>query len=313
VKAAEKYVSAMRSEMRALAETRGLDPRIAEAMVDEQIGVEGVVAKGQLLTLTTAEAVRVGYAKPIADWDALVSTLGLQAAPVTQPGINWAERLVRFLTHPAVAPMLLSIGFLGLIIELKTPTLGLAGAAGGIALAAFFGSHYLLGLAGWEELILLSLGIVLIGVELFLIPGFGVAGVAGLLSIGAALVLSMVGSMATGADYVQALGVMSLAGLVVIVMGWAIIRRLPASRRLARSGLMLGNATTREIGYLSSPVRDELIGVVGVAMTDLRPSGAGQFGEERIDVVTDASWISAGTPIRVVSSEGYRHVVAKAE
>ena len=312
-KAPEKIVSAMRAEMRALAEGSGRDPRIAEAMVDENIEVEGVSAAGELLTLTADEAVQYGYARQAADWEALVQQLGLADAPVQQAQANWAERVVRFLTHPAVAPMLLSIGFLGIVMEIKTPAFGLAGLVGAGAITAFFGSHLLLGLAGWEEMILLFAGIILIAVEMFVIPGFGIAGIAGGLAIIAAFFLSMVSPMAAGADYAQALGVLSVSALVVIVAGWAILRHLPRSRGFTKSGLMLGDATTRETGYLSSEIRTELIGSVGVALTDLRPSGAGRFGKERIDVVSDSNWIEAGTPIRVVRSDGYRHVVEPAE
>jgi membrane-bound serine protease (ClpP class) len=312
-KAPEKIVSAMRAEMRALAERGGLDPRVAEAMVDENIEIEGISPAGQLLTLTASEAVALGYARETADWDALVTELGLAEADVQQTRTNWAERVVRFLTHPAVAPMLLSIGFLGVIMEIKTPSFGLAGMVGAGALTAFFGSHLLLGLAGWEEMILLFAGIGLVAVEMFVIPGFGIAGIAGALAILAAFYLSMVSPMATAADYGQALGILSLSILVVIVAGWAILRHLPRSRGFTRSGLMLGDATTKETGYLSSAVRTELIGSVGVALTDLRPAGAGRFGKERIDVVSESNWIGAGTPIRVVRSDGYRHVVEPAE
>jgi membrane-bound serine protease (ClpP class) len=220
---------------------------------------------------------------------------------------------VRFLTHPAVAPMLMSIGFLGIIMEVKTPAFGLAGVVGAGALTAFFGSHLLLGLAGWEEMILLFAGIALIAVEMFVIPGFGIAGIAGALAVLAAFYLSLVTPMATAADYGSALGIFSLSILVVIVAGWAILRHLPRSRGFTKSGLMLGDATSKETGYLSSEVRTELIGSIGVALTDLRPAGAGRFGAERIDVVSEANWIGAGTPIRVVRSDGYRHVVEPAE
>lgn len=311
--APEKIVSAMRAEMRALAETRELDPRVAEAMVDPQIEIEGVIPAGQLLTLTTAEAVRVGYAREVADWDALMAELGLAEVAVHTAEVNWAERVVRFLTHPAVAPMLLSLGFLGLIIEVKTAGLGIAGLIGASALTAFFGSHLLLGLAGLEEIILLSVGVILLAVEMFVIPGFGIAGIIGALAILAAFYLSMVSHMATGADYAQAFGVLSLSLIVVIIAGWALLRHLGSSRAAGSSGLMLGDATSRETGYLSAAVRGELVGTVGVALTDLRPSGAGRFGVERVDVVSDANWIEAGTPIRIVRSDGYRHVVEPAE
>jgi membrane-bound serine protease (ClpP class) len=312
-KAPEKIVSAMRSEMRALAEARGLDPRIAEAMVDEEIAIDGVVEAGKLLTLTSEEAVRVGYAEIVTDWTDLTRTLDLADAPVHEARINWAERIVRFFTHPVVAPMLLSLGFLGLIIELKTPTFGLAGLAGASSLAMFFGSHYLIGLAGLEEFILLGAGLLLIALEVFVIPGFGIAGIAGGLAVGASVYMSLVSGLATSADMASAAGIVSLAGLVVIVGGWALFRHLPRSGRFTRSGLMLGDATTRATGYLSATVREELIGTVGVALTDLRPSGTARFGKERLDVVSDSSWVSEGTPVRVVKSDGYRLIVEPAE
>lgn len=311
-KAPEKIVSAMRSEMRALAEARKLDPRVAEAMVDEDVEIPGVVAKGKLLTLTTAEAVRIGYAREIADWNALMAELRTVGAPVHNARVNWAEGLVRFFTHPLVAPMLLSLGFLALLIEIKTPAFGLAGVAGAVFLGLFFGSHYLVGLAGWEELMLLAGGVALIGVEAFILPGFGVAGVLGVLAVLGSIYLSLVSQLSSEADMSQAAGILSAALLVVIVAGWALLRALPRSGRFARSGMMLGDATDRATGYLSSPIRDELVGLTGVALTDLRPAGAGKFGEERLDVVSENVWISAGSPIRIIRSEGYRHVVTNA-
>lgn len=308
-KAPEKIVSAMRSEMRALAEARGLDPRVAEAMVDEDIEIPGVVEAGKLLTLTTDEAVRIGYAREAADWEALLAALHLDDAAVHVAKTNWAESVVRFLTHPLVAPWLLSLGFLGLIVEIKTPTFGFAGLAGIASLGLFFGSHMILGLAGWEELILLGAGLVLLGVEIFVVPGFGVFGLAGIVAVLASLYLSLVGSMATGFDFSQAAMVLSASIAIVIVGAWTIVRLLPRNERFRRSGIMLGDRLTRETGYLSAPVRHDLVGQQGIALTDLRPAGTGQFGDERLDVVADGGWISRGTPIRIVRSEGYRHVV----
>ncbi|MGH7477669.1 MAG: NfeD family protein [Longimicrobiales bacterium] len=307
--ASEKIVSAMRSEMRTLAEARELDPRIAEAMVDEDIAIEGLVERGKLLTLTTQEAARVGYATEIADFDALLAALGLEGAEVRATSPNWAEGVVRFLTHPTVAPFLLSLGFLGLLIEIKTPTLGLAGVTGAGALALFFGSHMIVGLAGWEELILFGLGLVLLGIEIFVVPGFGVFGVAGIAGMLAGIYLSLVGSFATMADYSTAAGVLSAAVVLVLVSAWVLLRTLPRNRRLISSGVMLREETGRETGYVSAAVRGELVGLEGVAATDLRPAGTGVFADERIDVVAESGWIQSGTPIRIVRSEGYRHVV----
>ncbi len=308
-KAPEKIVSAMRSEMRALAERRGLDPRVAEAMVDENVAVDGVVESGQLLTLTTNEAEKVGFAQPVTDLQDVLSRIGLPDARVVDMQVNWAEGLVRFITHPMVAPLLLSLGFLGLLIEIKTPTFGLAGAAGGIALALFFGGHYLVGLAGMEEIILLAAGVALLGIEVFLIPGFGVFGILGILGVLGSIYLSLVGNLSTAVDYSHAAMILSLSVLIVLVSAWALLRTLPRNRRLLRSGIMLGESTTRETGYTSAAMRADLVGRQGTAATDLRPAGVGLFGDERLDIVAEEGWLAAGTPIEVVRSEGYRHVV----
>jgi membrane-bound serine protease (ClpP class) len=308
-KAPEKIVSAMRSEMRTLAEAHGRDPLIAEAMVDEDIAIEGVTEAGRLLTLTTEEAVRLGYAHVVEDWDALLAELGVAEAAVVGTEVNWAERIVRFLTHPAVAPMLLSLGFLGLLIEIKTPSFGLAGLAGASALGLFFGSHYLLGLAGLEEVLLLVAGVALLGAEIFVLPGFGIAGALGIVAIVASVYMTLLTPIATGADYLQAAGMLSLSLIVVIIVAWALVRHLPTSRRFAASGLLLAEDMSRETGFLSQPQRPELVGMTGVALTDLRPAGTVRVGDEHIDVVADSRWISAGTAVRFVRSDGYRHVV----
>jgi membrane-bound serine protease (ClpP class) len=311
--APEKIVSAMRAEMRSLAERRGLDPRIAEAMVDETIAVEGVVEEGKLLTLTAVEAERIGYALLVDDFRALLAHAGIEGDRIVDTRPNWAEGVVRFITNPLVAPFLLSLGFLGLIIEIKTPTFGLAGIAGGTALALFFGGHYLVGLAGWEELILLTVGLVLLAIEIFVVPGFGVFGVLGIGGILASIYLSMIGSMSTLVDYTNAAMVLSASMLIVLVSGWAIMRTLPKNMRLYRSGILLGEVTGRDTGYLSATVRGELVGRRGVAVTDLRPAGVGRFEGERIDIVAEEGWLTAGTAIEIVRSEGYRHVVRSAD
>lgn len=308
-KAPEKIVSAMRSEMRALAEARGLDPRIAEAMVDEDIEIPGVIEAGKLLTLTAEEAVKVGYAEEVEDWDALVEAVGLAGASVVEMKVNWAERVVRFLSHPVVAPFLLSLGFLGLLIELKTPGFGLAGGAGLLALTMFFGSHLIIGLAGWEELILFGAGIILLIVEIFLIPGFGLFGLGGIAALLVSIFLSLIGRLPTAEELTRASVVLAATVMVFLVSAWAILRTLPRSLRLARAGILLDTEETRDTGWVSASPRRDLVGARGVALTDLHPSGTGLFGDERIDVVSESEWIEAGTPIRIVSSEGYRHVV----
>ena len=308
-KAPEKIVSAMRSQMRALAESNGLEPEVAAAMVDEDIEIDGVVESGKLLTLTTEEAVEIGYAEAIEDLDALLVELGHEGATVVTLELNWAERLVRFFSSSVVSPFLLSLGFLGLLIEIRTPTFGLAGTMGLISLGLFFGSNMIVGLAGLEDVLIVGAGLVLLGIEAFVVPGFGIFGVAGIVAILAGLYMSLLGNIPTMPDFTRAAWVLTSSTLLLIGSAWALIRTLPSSSRLAESGIFLLAKTTSATGYESAEVRSDLVGKYGTAITDLRPAGTALVGDERIDVVSESEWISAGTPVKILSAEGYRHIV----
>lgn len=308
-KAPEKIVSAMRSQMRALAESNGLEPEVAAAMVDEDIEIDGVVESGKLLTLTTEEAVEIGYAEAIEDLDALLVELGHEGATVVTLELNWAEHLVRFFSSSVVSPFLLSLGFLGLLIEIRTPTFGLAGTMGLISLGLFFGSNMIVGLAGLEDVLIVGAGLVLLGIEAFVVPGFGIFGVAGIVAILAGLYMSLLGNIPTMPDFTRAAWVLTSSMLLLIGSAWALIRTLPSSSRLAESGIFLLAKTTSATGYESAEVRSDLVGKHGTAITDLRPAGTALVGDERIDVVSESEWISAGTPVKILSAEGYRHIV----
>lgn len=312
-KASEKMVSAMRARMRALAEARGLDPAIAEAMVDEELAIEGVVDGGKLLTLTTGEAARLGYAEVVADWNGVLEAIGLEGAEVVDAEVNWAERIVRFFTNPVIAPFLLSLGFLGLLVEIRSSGFGLAGAAGLLSLSLFFGAHLLVGLAGAEDLIIVGVGIVLIGIEVFVVPGFGVFGVLGILAVLGGVFMAQIGNLPTQSDLARASGVLSAAIILVFVTAWFFLQSMFGSWRLKRSGVILPDTTDRDEGYTSADIRTDMEGAEGVAITDLRPAGVGLFGDERMDVVSESEWIEEGTRIRVLSAEGYRHVVRAIE
>jgi len=224
------------------------------------------------------------------------------AAPV-QAAAGWAG-VVAVLASPWMAPVLLALGFLGILFELKHPTLGVAASLGVLALALFFGSHWLVGLAGPVDLLLVGVGIVLIGVEVFVVPGLGVPGVLGLAALVGGVFLSLLGSNPTRQDLLHASGVVATAVLLFLAAAYGVIRHLPHSRLLGS-----GEVAGRDAGFLASAPRGDLVGRVGEAVTDLRPSGTAAFGDERVDVVSEGGWIGRGSPVVVIRSEGYRHVV----
>jgi len=222
---------------------------------------------------------------------------------------DWVVGVVRFLTHPLVSPLLLSMGVIGLMLEIKAGAFGLGGLLSLVSLGLFFASSFMLGLAGWQEVLLLGLGLVALAAEVFVIPGFGVAGVVGILAIVTSLVLAMLGSQPTSADVAQALAVLGASFFITAAVVYTWLRHLPNSARF--SGLLLKGAGHRDAGFTSAPARPELVGQDGTAVTDLRPSGTARIGEERIDVVTEGEYVPLGSRVQVVRSDGYRHVVRK--
>ncbi|MEO8324802.1 MAG: ATP-dependent Clp protease proteolytic subunit, partial [Nitrospirota bacterium] len=177
----EKTVSYMRKEFRATAEKRNRPPLIAEAMVDADVEIPDLIEKSKLLTLTTKEALQVNIADFQANsLEAVLQSLNLADAEIVYASETWAESLVRFLTHPVVSSLLMSVGILGIMFEMRVPGFGVPGALGLICLALFFWGHGLVQLAGLEEFLLVGLGLILVGLEIFVIPGFGISGILGI-------------------------------------------------------------------------------------------------------------------------------------
>jgi membrane-bound serine protease (ClpP class) len=307
----EKTVSYMRKEFRATAESRKRPPLLAEAMVDADVEVPGVIEKGKLLTLTTEEALQHKLADFHADnMERALEILGLPDAEIRRAEETWAESLVRVLTHPVVSSILIAVGMLGIIVEIQSPGFGVPGAFGLTSLALFLWGHWLVRLAGWEEVLLIGIGLILLVVEIFLLPGFGLLGALGIAALLGGLGLSLVGAGATWAVVLYAVGQVIVAVLLAGVLALALLRvvpRLPFGRKL-----ILDTALPTAGGYASQPDSDSRWrGARGTAASTLRPAGVAHFDHERVDVVTEGEYIEAGAPIEVVRVEGNRIVVRR--
>ena len=311
-KASEKVISYFRTEMRATAEKTGRPPKLAEAMVDEDVDIPDLSPKGKLLTLTTEEAIEYKMAEHTAETlDEVLALNELTGASIVRIKVNWAEQIVRFLTHPMVSSLLITIGFLGLLFEVKTPGWGVGGTAGLIALALFFGSHYLVYLAEWWEPLLFVLGAMMLLVEILYIPGFGIVGILGLAAMMIGIFWSFLGRLPTAEDIAQAFVWVGLSFITTIALSILILRTMPRTAFWNR--LVLQREERVEEGFRSSPAEyEELVGTSGVALTLLRPAGTGLFGNRRLNVVSDGEYIPKGTAIHIVRVEGNRIVVEQA-
>lgn len=308
---AEKTVSYMRKEFRATAESRKRPPLLAEAMVDVDVEIPGVIEKGKLLTLTTEEAMKYKLADFRADtMESALEQLGLGGAEIRRASPNWAEELVRFLTHPVLSSLLITIGTLGIIVGLRTGDFGVAGAIGIASLALFFWGQWLVQLAGWEELLFVAGGITLLAVEIFIVPGFGVAGVLGIAAILGGLTLSLIGGGATSEVVLMATGRVVFSLLAALILSLVLLRflpRLPFGRRLIlETGLGAGHQ------YGSAPESDlRWLGRKGLAASPLRPSGIAEIDGARVDVISDGPLIDAGQFVEVTRVDGNRIVVRR--
>jgi len=307
----EKTVSYVRKEFRATAEARKRPSLLAEAMVDADVEVPGINLKGKLLTLTTDEALQHKVADFRAETlEALLAHLGLAGAQVRPATPHWAEQLVRFLTHPVMSSLLISMGMLGIMVELRTPGFGIAGGVGVGSLALFFWGHWLVQLAGWEELLLVGIGLALLALEIFIIPGFGMFGTLGIAALLGGLALSMVGAGDTAAVIVGVVWRVVLSLLAALLAGLLLLRflpRLPLARRMILqtdlgSGPAHGSAPEADRRWLDKH---------GQAMSVLRPAGIAMIEGARVDVVSNGEMIEAGARIQVMRVDGNRIVVRR--
>jgi membrane-bound serine protease (ClpP class) len=309
-KVSEKYQSYMRSEMRATAEKNGRRTDIAEGMVDERVVVKGLVDSTQLITLTSKEALKYAIT------DTVVSSLreaanafGLNNPKLVYLSSNWAEQFVRFLNNPIMSSLLIMVGLIGLYTEIKTPGWGLAGTAGLIALALFFGTSVILDLASMWEILLFILGVILILVEVFFIPGFGIPGVLGITLALGSIFFSLFNSDFifdfSGLQMVIIQFAFTLFGVIILIA--VLLKYLPKSKQFGM--FILKAETSSESGFISNPDYHFLLNKRGVTHTPLRPAGIIEIEDKRFDVVTEGEFIENNKQVKVIKIEGVKIVV----
>jgi membrane-bound serine protease (ClpP class) len=310
-KQSEKYQSFMRSEMRSTAERNGRRTDIVQGMVDENIIVPGINDHNRLITLTSDEAKKYGIADTLVyNLNDCLSVFGLKDAQVIKISSNWAEDLVGFLNQPLISSILIMLGLVGIFAEIKSPGFGFPVIIGIISLLLFFGSSYILQLASVINIVLFIIGVILLLLEIFVIPGFAITGVIGIILIMGSIFLSLVGNNLpywdSGAVSRAAIQ-LSASLLFAFILIYILAKYLPKSSAFSR--LVLSNEEKADQGFVSYPSIKELIGMEGIALTTLRPAGSAEFNGQRFDVVADWEYIPKGNKIKVIRVEGIKVVV----
>lgn len=297
----QKAQSYWNAAMKSAAELNGRDPKYALAMADVDNDLTELGAgQGKLLTLTDTQALEVGYSEgTVANQEELLQMIGYENADIRSVDESFAEKAARFLTNPVVIPILLTIGFLGITIELFSPGFGLPGITGLTALLLFYFGHMVAGLTGYETIILFGLGLILLVLELF-IPG-GIVGTIGFIAI--------VSSMFLVSDNNTQMAVSLLIAIVVSLTVSILMVKVFGKQMKFLKRMILTDSTSTEEGYISNVSRLDLIGKTGKTATPLRPSGIAVIDDERLDVVTEGSFVDQGCEVKVVKTEGSRIVV----
>jgi membrane-bound serine protease (ClpP class) len=297
IPATVKTISALRAEFESTAERTHRDPRIAGAMVDKNVELPQYKRSGAILTLNTDDAVRSGIATGTApSLDAALGELHLADAPRVTESFSWAEAIARFATDPVVSGILLTVGMLGLLIEMQTLH-GIAGVIGIGALALFFGSHVYAGFSNGFVAVLAVLGLLGILWELHVVPGHGLPGILG------AVVLFLAVLFAFGVPFLF-VGIETIATAIILtVIGFTLtVRAVPRNAWAERLAL----AAAQGADYVAGRDYRDLRGHTGRAVSYLRPAGIASIDGRRVDVLTEGEFIAQGTPIRVVRVEGAR-------
>lgn len=301
-KADEKTLSFWSGQLSAVAEARGRDPRIAAAMADADVEIEGLSEKGRLLTLTAKEALEHNMIDAIIESrSALISDLDLppQSAPVQQR--SWQELFANWISSPLVAAILLMLGIAGLAIEISTPGFGVFGVVGIAGFALFFLGNFWAGHTGLEAGIFFVVGLILILLEIFVIPGFGITGVLGIASLLASIIFA-----SPSISYALTAFILALVGAILLIV---LTFRFKKTRRVWDK-LTLGETLDTAHGYVSSSQDySHLVGARGVTVTPLRPVGAAEIEGQRVEVVTGGEFIAGNLPVEVFKVEGFRVVV----
>lgn len=296
----EKAQSYWISAMKGAAEKHGRDPIYAMAMADKSIVIPDFKKAGVFLTLTSSEAKDVGYSEgTVSSIEDVLKQLNLEDAHIKHIDESLADKIARFVTNPIVVPILLSIGTLGLIIELYSPGFGLPGFAGISSLLLFFYGHLVAGLAGYESIILFVIGVLLIILEFFIVGG--IAGIFGIIAV--------IASMFLASGNIVVIGISLLIAMIIAVVASILLVKVFGKKMRFFKKIILTDSTNTESGYVSNQNRTELVGLTGKTLTPLRPAGMVVVNEERIDVVSEGRFIDKDVLVKVVKVEGSRIVV----
>lgn len=298
----EKNLSFWRSVLRDTAVYRGRDDKIIQAMADKDIEVEGLNTKGKLVNLTSKEALEYGITDHISnDYRDILAKFDIEDANIKEYEEGLQIKLAKYIATPALSSLLLTIAFVGLIIELLTPGFGLGGTLSILGFGLYFSGNMLAGSSNWTSLALFVTGLILIVIEA-IVPGFGLPGISG-------TILVLVGIVLATDSLNIALLSLSISIIITTIVTIVLVK-LGFRSKLLDSFILTGQNKKQEI-YIDSRSKGAYLKKVGITTSELRPSGFINIEGEKLDALSDEGFISSGVSIEVIRVEGSKIFVRR--
>lgn len=298
----EKILSTWVGMLRSVAQEKGKDEKLVIAMADKSVSIPGIVQGGRLLNLTTIDAERLGFIDLIAkDYDEVLSSLSINYSNIIKSEITNSIKLAKLVSNPYIAPILLTVGFVGLLMEIFTAGFGVAGTVSLISFTLYFGGNVLAGNTGWVTMFIFLVGLILLIIEA-IVPGFGVPGIGGIVCI----IISIILASSSALNAIVSLIVSFVLTTIILAI---IIKYAPRNKHF--DNIVLSKSLNKEDGFRSSKNYDGYLGKVGSVITSLRPSGSISIDDKLLDVVSEGQFISKGESVKVVKVEGNKIMVRK--
>jgi membrane-bound serine protease (ClpP class) len=307
--APDKYQSYMRSIMRSTAEANHRDPRIAEGMVDDRIVIDSIKQAGKVITFTTSEAIKNGYCEAqVESIEEILNRNKIKDYELQHFQLGVTEKIIAIFLNPFISGILILVILGGIYFELQTPGVGFPLFAAITALVLYLVPYYLSGLAEYWEIIALFIGILLLLAEVFIIPGFGVAGIAGITLVVVSMVLIMLNNDFFNFEFVP-MGDIVMAtfatvggisgGMLLLIFGGARLTDTKAFKRIS-----LNDSQESSQGFSVNSNTQAMMGKKGLAHTILRPSGKVLIEDQVYDAFTRGEFVEKGESIEVIGTEG---------
>ena len=307
--APDKYQSYMRSIMRSTAESKGRNPEIAEAMVDEEIRLDSLITDGKVLTFSVSEAIEYRFCEAeVEGIKDIMLRSNLKTYDIELFKLNWSERIIALFLNPAISGVLILLILGGLYFELQSPGFGFPIVASIVAALLYFTPYYLNGLAENWEIIVFFVGLLLVSIEVFVIPGFGLPGILGLVFTIGSLALVMIKNDGLSFDLIEPSLINNAIITSLIGFLGALFLMIFMGARLTRTSFFnrfaLTSVQDTSTGYTSSFYDKSLIGATGIVESVLRPSGRIKINNAIYDAYTRGEYIDKGEKIKVIAAEG---------